>query len=197
MGMIGNLLSVIFGNGRNAIKETVEVFRPNAEAADQRGTEHYNAAMAQLAAEFARPRAGLFDRVIDGVNRLPRPIMVLGVIALFCSAMTDPIWFAERMQGLNLVPEPLWWLLGVVVSFYFGARHQTATQNFQRSIATSLSRAPDVVRNIRGLQELRDPQPDDPGLADPGGDAAVQVDVIEPAKNPALDEWRGSRRGDR
>jgi hypothetical protein len=26
------------------------------------------------------------------------------------------------MQGLAYVPEPLWWLLGAVVSFYFGAR---------------------------------------------------------------------------
>ena len=24
--------------------------------------------------------------------------------------------------GLALVPEPLWWLLGAIVSFYFGAR---------------------------------------------------------------------------
>jgi hypothetical protein len=23
------------------------------------------------------------------------------------------------------VPEPLWWLLGAIVSFYFGARHQS------------------------------------------------------------------------
>jgi hypothetical protein len=26
------------------------------------------------------------------------------------------------MQGLGFVPEPLWWLLGAIVSFYFGAR---------------------------------------------------------------------------
>ena len=26
------------------------------------------------------------------------------------------------MQGLALVPEPLWWLMGAIVSFYFGAR---------------------------------------------------------------------------
>ncbi|MDN5787551.1 3TM-type holin, partial [Pseudorhodobacter sp.] len=37
-------------------------------------------------------------------------------------AMVDPKTFGERMVGLNLVPEPLWWLLGAVVGFYFGAR---------------------------------------------------------------------------
>ena len=36
--------------------------------------------------------------------------------------MVDPQAFAARMVGLNAVPEPLWWLLGAVVAFYFGAR---------------------------------------------------------------------------
>ena len=36
--------------------------------------------------------------------------------------MADPDGFARRMQALALVPEPLWWLLGAVVAFYFGAR---------------------------------------------------------------------------
>ena len=36
--------------------------------------------------------------------------------------MCDPVQFARRMVGLNAVPEPLWWLLGAVVAFYFGAR---------------------------------------------------------------------------
>lgn len=61
---------------------------------------------------------------MDGLNRLPRPALALGTLGLFVSAMVAPLWFAERMQGIALVPEPLWWLLGVIVSFYFGARHQ-------------------------------------------------------------------------
>ena len=36
--------------------------------------------------------------------------------------MIDPEAFAKRMVGLNAVPEPLWWLLGAIVAFYFGAR---------------------------------------------------------------------------
>ncbi len=36
--------------------------------------------------------------------------------------MVNPEDFATRMQGLAYVPDPLWWLLGAVVSFYFGAR---------------------------------------------------------------------------
>ena len=51
--------------------------------------------------------------------------MAFGVLGLFIAAMMDPIWSADRMAGLSLVPEPLWWLLGAIVSFYFGARHRS------------------------------------------------------------------------
>ena len=47
--------------------------------------------------------------------------MAFGVLGLFIAAMVDPIWFADRMAGLSLVPEPLWWLLGAIVSFILGA----------------------------------------------------------------------------
>ncbi|KFI27395.1 hypothetical protein CDV50_12240 [Haematobacter massiliensis] len=63
-----------------------------------------------------------YDRVIDGLNRLPRPLLALGTIGLFIHAMMEPEAFARRMTGLAAVPEPLWWLLGAVVSFHFGAR---------------------------------------------------------------------------
>ena len=49
-------------------------------------------------------------------------MLALGTLGLFVYAMAEPRGFSVRMEGLNLVPEPLWWLLGAVVSFYFGAR---------------------------------------------------------------------------
>lgn len=48
--------------------------------------------------------------------------MALSVIGLFAFGMIDPAAFAARMTVLAAIPEPLWWLLGAVVSFYFGAR---------------------------------------------------------------------------
>ena len=101
--------------------------------------------------------------------------------------MIDPVWFAARMQGIALVPEPLWWLLGVVVSFYFGARHQVKSQQFQRSIAQTIARAPQVVENIAALRRLR---PDTPGLADTSTDAQLSVVTLQPGGNPALDAWK-------
>jgi len=187
MGLIEGALSLIFGGGRNLVKETAEVFRENAESGATREAGMRGEALNQFGQEFRAEQRGLFDRFMDAVNRLPRPIMVMGVFALFVSAMFDPIWFAERMVGLALVPEPLWWLLGVIVSFYFGARHQIKGQEFQKSIAQTLAMAPTVVSNIAALRALSH---DTPGVADTGTDAALSLAVSEPDLNPALTKAR-------
>ena len=176
MGLIETLLNLVFGTGRNAVKETIEVFRPNAEASATREAAALQAALRQFGAEFGGPRSSTFDRVIDGLNRVPRPAMAFGTIGLVITAMVDPVWFSARMQGLALVPEPLWWLLGAIVSFYFGARHQAKGQEFQRSVAATLARTPDVVDNLQALDRLSQPTP-------PPG----------PLANPALAEWRAGR----
>ena len=143
MGLIGKLMSVIFGDGRNVLAETMQVFRENAENGAVRDADAKSAALAQLAAEFSGPRKGWFDRFIDGINRLPRPMLALGTIGMFVAAMSDPVWFADRMVGLVAVPEPLWWLMGAIVSFYFGARHQLKGQDFHREIAkTAMTTSP-------------------------------------------------------
>lgn len=154
MGLVEGLLALIFGGGRNVVKETAEVFRENAEAGAARGHDLQTATLQQFAAEFAVPRKGLFDRFMDGLNRVPRPALALGTLGLFVAAMIDPIWFAARMQGIALVPEPLWWLLGAIVSFYFGARHQVKGQEFQRALAESMLRAGAVTENLQILAAM-------------------------------------------
>jgi hypothetical protein len=191
MGLIERLFSLVFGGG-NVIKDTAEVFRENAEGKAVRQAALSQDALAQFAAEFIVERKGLFDRFMDGINRVPRPALALGTIALFISAMVDPIWFAERMQGIALVPEPLWWLLGAIVSFYFGARHQTKGQEFQRSIAATMARAPEVAANIERLRDL-----------DPAPQILPETARIEPVlttpiarsfpDNAALEEWSRTR----
>lgn len=192
MGLISGLMALLFGGGRNLVRETAEVFTENAEAGAQRTSDIRAGAIQQFGAEFAQPRKGGFDRFMDGVNRLPRPALALGTLGLFVSAMADPIWFAQRMQGIALVPEPLWWLLGVVVSFYFGARHLTKSQDFQRDIAATMARTPQVVDNLGALRRLR---ADTPGVADTGADAQLSLTAVRPEGNPALEDWRQARAG--
>ncbi|OCX66003.1 methionine synthase I [Thioclava sp. SK-1] len=99
-----------------------ETFVPNATKKMQAAHQAYIAALDEYGVEFANPRDGWFDRFVNGLNRLPRPMLALGTLGLFIYAMIDPVAFAQRMIGLNHVPEPLWWLLGAIVGFYFGAR---------------------------------------------------------------------------
>ncbi|MBE0413302.1 holin family protein [Yoonia sp.] len=138
MGLITGLMTFLFGDGRNVVAETAEVFRENAEKGAVRAADARSDSLQQFAAEFVQARQGLFDRLVDGLNRLPRPMLALGTIWLFVLAMQKPDEFARGMAGLALVPEPLWWLMGAIVSFYFGARHQAKGQEFQRAVVQSL-----------------------------------------------------------
>lgn len=63
-----------------------------------------------------------YDRLIDALNRLPRPLMALGTLGAFVVAGIKPDWFEAQMQVLAAIPQPLWWLLGVVITMFFGSR---------------------------------------------------------------------------
>ncbi len=122
MGIIGQFLGGGARDLTRAVGDVADGFRPNATRRMQLGHDAYIAALGQHGTEFEHGRAGWFDSAMNGFNRLPRPMLALGTIGLFVYAMTDPEGFAPRMEGLALVPDPLWWLLGAIVSFYFGAR---------------------------------------------------------------------------
>lgn len=160
MGLITGIMGFLFGDGRNVVAQTAEVFRENTERSAVREATAKSEALQQFAAEFTHARRGLFDRFVDALNRLPRPMLALGTIWLFVMAMRNPVEFTNGMEGLAVVPEPLWWLMGAIVSFYFGARHQAKDQDFQRSI-------------VRSLAATQGAKP-----------------VVSDEQNPALAEWR-------
>ncbi len=187
MGLIEGIFGLLFGNGGNVVRDTVQVFRENAESGSVRAQEVQVQAMRQFGEEYSVARQGWFDRFVDGLNRLPRPLLALGTLALFISAMIEPLWFAERMQGIALVPEPLWWLLGVIVSFYFGARHQVKAQEFQRQLVGTMAHVPQVVTNIRALRTLR---AESVGIADTGPDVQLAAAATAPEQNAALEDWK-------
>ncbi|SNR41061.1 holin family protein [Puniceibacterium sediminis] len=187
MGLIERMMGLVFGSGRNVVAETAEVFRVNAEAQAGREAGLQSAALQQFGQEFRLSQRGWFDRLMDALNRIPRPAMALGTLALFIAAMVDPVWFAARMTGIALVPDPLWWLLGAIVSFYFGARYQAKGQDFRRDLAATISTVPQVVRTIGDIDALRDVTPRNDASGTLQGEEAEHVD------NPALAEWRQAR----
>jgi hypothetical protein len=133
MGMITRLFGlgdVARGVG-SAVEGVAEIYTENRTKAMHARHDILKGAQNQFAAEFTHQPTGRFNAVINGINRLPRPTMAFGTLGLFGYAMIDPVAFAARMQGLGAVPEPLWWLMGAIVSFYFGARelHHVRTRN--------------------------------------------------------------------
>lgn len=124
MGMIDRFLGAgtAVTSVANAATGVAEVFRENSTRRMELDEEAYARAIGQLSGEFAAQPRGWFDGLMNAMNRVPRPLLTLGTIGLFVYGMVEPIGFGVRMENLNLVPEPLWWLLGAVISFYFGAR---------------------------------------------------------------------------
>lgn len=119
------LISQFLGNPgavARAATDVAEVFVPNATKKMEAAQAAYVAALDEHGEEFKYAAPGTFDRLINGLNRLPRPMLALGTLGLFVYAMVDPDGFSRRMIGLEHVPEPLWWLLAAIVGFYFGAR---------------------------------------------------------------------------
>jgi Holin of 3TMs, for gene-transfer release len=122
-------LSMITGLFRPA-KELIEVFTPNAEGEAQRGhaerlavSAQDLASLEQFAAEFQpRARRTRWDSFVDGLNRLPRPLITLSVGAFFVLAPLDPLRFAQVARAYELMPDGFWALLSVIVAFYFGGR---------------------------------------------------------------------------
>lgn len=170
MGVIRAVMAALFvrGGAERLIDGGVRaarVFRPDATRALELGADAYSAAHASHAAEFAHARGGWFDAGVNGLNRLPRPMLALGTLALFAYAMADPAGFSVRMRGLAEVPEPLWWLLGAVVAFYFGARE---------------------AHHLREHRALSPPPPAIPAV--PPQPAALPG-------NPALADWRAQGGG--
>lgn len=77
--------------------------------------------MPQYQPKTAAGQAG-YNHLIDAMNRLPRPLMALGSLGVFIVAGINPPWFEAQMQVLAAMPQPLWWLLGAVVTMFFGSR---------------------------------------------------------------------------
>ena len=124
-----------------------------------------------------RQRAA-YDRAMDAISRLPRPLMALGTLGLLAAAMIDPVWFAARMEALAEMPEPLWWLIGAVIPLWFGARAQTRAQDFQREMVDRLAVAPPAPRTALTPQG-----------ATAGTDADLVLLAETPGHNPAREDW--------
>lgn len=205
MGLMGQ----VFGLGAaardigTAVGGVAEVFAGNKAQREAQDAARFQAVTAAQAAEFAHAPVGAFHGFVDGLNRLPRPMLALGTLGLFVYAMVEPSGFGLRMEGLQHVPEPLWWLLGAIVSFYFGAREFHYWRGGALPSVASVASARTILET-GGAAQPGGPAEEDDGLplgaprpaprpAPAAKTAAPAVSAADPSYNAALEEWRGRR----
>ncbi|MGI9452908.1 MAG: holin family protein [Geminicoccaceae bacterium] len=174
-------------------KDLVEVFKPNAEKeAKRRHVERLNlseqdrASLEQFAAEFRSNRTSTaWDSFIDGLNRLPRPLITLGILGLFVLAPADPIRFLEIARAYQVMPDGFWALLSIIIAFYFGGRMQLTSQKMKITGGT-LDVAKDIVntrKTLRGLAEEEEPK------VEPVFLKTGESESPTPSKNRVVEEW--------
>ncbi len=122
-----NILAKLFGGGVSAVVDgatgIVKTIWGDRAAKDAAIAGEQHDVLAQFAAEFvARQQRSWWDSFVDGLNRLPRPGLVIGVHATFVWAAWDPVNFTICMQALQVVPDALWVVWLTIVAFYFGGR---------------------------------------------------------------------------
>ena len=137
------------------VRELIEVFGSSVGPENRRaGSQrlalswHDLTSLEQLAAEFQpRTERTRWDAFIDALNRVPRPLITLGVLAFFLLAPLDPLRFAQIARAYELMPDGFWALLSIIVAFYFGGRMQLKRQDL-----AIRGGALEVVRELLALQ---------------------------------------------
>jgi spore germination cell wall hydrolase CwlJ-like protein len=122
--------SFLAGGAGEAVKAVGEsvgaVVRPiwgDAAARDAARSDEYKAALDQFTAEFvARQQRTWWDSFVDGLNRLPRPLLTLGVVASPFLAWQYPKDAAQLAEVMGLLPDQVWWIYLTIVGFWFGGR---------------------------------------------------------------------------
>ncbi len=151
------------------------------------------AAIRQFQSEFthnAKHRTR-FDAFVDGLNRLPRPLLAMGTISLFIYAMIEPQGFAVAMASLDLIPHEMWWLFGAIVSFFFGARELHYHRKDDNAPGTYSERAIETLQEIERLKAL--PTDKTPGIAASPDETVVRTilsDLDDEADNAAMETYR-------
>lgn len=194
MGLIRDLLFGGLAGVGEAAASVGRVFVGDKAAGQAQRHDETMATLGQYAAEFRRlEQRTWWDALVDGLNRLPRPLLALGTVGLFAHAMADPVGFAIRMEGLNLVPEELWYLLGAFVGFFFGARELSHGRRARVSVSTRQQQVEAVVGNITRLRSLR--TADTPGVARMEDESFQRemADDSKPLSNAAIIEWNRRR----
>ena len=135
--MFGTIFNALGGNVLGGVNKIVKTVFGDKSARDKAGADEAAAGQAQYAAEFQVENRTWFDSLVDGFNRLMRPTMWYSTLVYLWLSWGDIDQFIAVTNGLRLVPEPVFIILGVMVGFLFPIREikpafTKAISNFRR-----------------------------------------------------------------
>jgi len=173
-------------------KEIVEVFKPNAEKSAQRlhdedmaSSNYDSAVLQQFAKEFQnKANRSWWDSFVDGLNRLPRPLITFGVLSFFVFAPIYPQKFIEVAAVYEKIPSGYWALLSIIVGFYFGGRMQIKSHDMAIKDG-SIKAAKDLIAIRNNLRSLEDEGSDEETRFRNAIESGAQV-----PENQVIRDWK-------
>lgn len=68
------------------------------------------------------PREDRWHLWVDRVSRLPRPLLLVGIVAILVWPAVEPESFVKWCNDLAMIPEPLWTLIFCVAGSWAGTK---------------------------------------------------------------------------
>lgn len=176
--MLGSLVSGGLGSilgGANNLAKTVFGDKAAKEAAIH---EEQMQIQKGYQAEFLAPeKHGWFNQLVDGANRLVRPLFTYGIVALFIWACVDPVEFTMTVQALGVIPELLWYIMMTIIGFWFGGRLlEKAPMRVSKKEMTAAKTVAKEIAEERDLWEDKYEQ--------------VDKDIPKTSTNKVVAEWQ-------
>jgi len=118
----GSAVGAVVDSASGAVEKIAGAATASREQREGNVAERDKAVQESYRAEYVKENRTWFDIGMDAINRLPRPAMAFGVIALFTIFTVNPAQGALIAEAWAKMPTEMIWLLGAVVTFYFGGR---------------------------------------------------------------------------
>ncbi len=168
-----------FTKGVEAVGNTVVnvkgAFTGNRQEQDEQQSKQFMMGLQAYSAEFApRKNRSWWDSLWDGLNRMPRPLIVLAIFWYFSLAYREPDEFQVLNIALDTVPERMWYIMSAVVSFYFVARE--FHKNRETKMALSDQEFEKVQKRIATIRDKDEELPP----------------KMDGYQNPSIEEWKKS-----
>ncbi|MCP4164014.1 MAG: hypothetical protein GY760_28460 [Deltaproteobacteria bacterium] len=167
----------------DGVNSVVQTFTGSKKERDKYSHQEYVNTHKSFSSEFHnRNNKNLWDSFWDGLNRMPRSLFVVLIVAYFILSYINPEEFQVLNIGLSTIPEKMWYVLSAIIGFYFCARE---LHKIRKNKGMSI----DPVE-FNKMQEqiylLRKQKQDEKDLKEFRNDSD---DFINNIDNPSIDEW--------